>query len=78
MRELADEGFVLIAGPLAGSEQHHLRVPLIVAADTEREVQTRIAGDPRARSGQLWITSVEPWNIFVGERRLSIGGSGGN
>jgi hypothetical protein len=41
-----DQGFVLCAGPLAGSEHGRLRVLLIVNADSEAEIQRRLADDP--------------------------------
>src|SRR6266498_2623495 len=71
MNALADQGSVLCAGPLAGSEHGRLRVLLIVNADSEAEIQRRLADDPWARTEQLVTMSVEPWNIFVGAERLS-------
>src|SRR5919108_6241037 len=46
MSALADEGFVLFAGPLAGTEHGHLRALLIVSAPTEVQIQRRFADDP--------------------------------
>jgi uncharacterized protein YciI len=71
MNAVADQGFVLAAGPLAGSEHGRLRVLLIVNADNEAEIHRRLADDPWARTDQLQITSIEPWNIFVGAERFS-------
>jgi uncharacterized protein YciI len=71
MNALADQGFVLCAGPLAGSEHGRLRVLLIVNADSEAEIQRRLAEDPWTLTDQLQITSIEPWNVFVGAARLS-------
>jgi uncharacterized protein YciI len=71
MNALADQGFVLCAGPLAGSEHGRLRVLLIVNADSEAEIQRRLADDPWTPTDQLQITSIEPWNVFVGAERLS-------
>jgi uncharacterized protein YciI len=71
MNALADEGFVLFGGPLAGSERGRLRVLLIVDADSEAEIQRRLAVDPWVSTEQLLTVSVEPWNIFVGAERLS-------
>jgi uncharacterized protein YciI len=70
MNELADNGFVLLGGPLAGSERARLRVLLIVDADTEAEIHRRLADDPWTSTEQLQITSIEPWNVFVGPQRL--------
>jgi hypothetical protein len=45
-------------------------VLLIVDAHTESEVHHRLADDPWTISRHLTITSVEPWNVFVGAERL--------
>ena len=71
MNALANQGFVLCAGPVAGSEYGRLRVLLIVNADSEAEIQRRLADDPWTPTGQLQITSIEAWNVFVGAERLS-------
>lgn len=71
MNALADQGFVVVAGPLAGSEHGRLRVLLIVNADSEGEIHRRLADDPWTPTQQVQITSIEPWNIFVGTERLS-------
>jgi uncharacterized protein YciI len=71
MNALADEDFVLFAGPLAGSEHGRLRVLLVINADSEEEIRRRLAEDPWASSGHLEVTSIEPWNIFVGAERLA-------
>jgi uncharacterized protein YciI len=71
MSSLADQGFVLFAGPLAGSEQGRVRALLIVNARSEAEIRRRLADDPWASTEQLLTARVEPWNIFVGAERLS-------
>jgi uncharacterized protein YciI len=71
MDALADEGFVLFAGPLAGTESGRLRALLIVDADTEDEIRRRLADDPWVHTDRLVITSIEPWNLIVGAERLS-------
>jgi uncharacterized protein YciI len=71
MNALTDEGFVLFAGPLAGSESGRLRVLLIMDAGGEDEIRDRLADDPWARADRLAITSMEPWNVIVGAERLS-------
>jgi hypothetical protein len=43
---------------------------LIVDADSEAEIQGRLADDPWVHTEQLVTVSVEPWNIFVGAERL--------
>ena len=71
MNALAHEGFVLFAGPLAGTESGRLRVLLIVDTETEDEIRRRLADDPWAHTDRLAITSIEPWNLIVGAERLS-------
>ena len=72
MNVLADQGFVLFGGPLAGSEHGRVRVLLIVNADSEAEIHRRLADDPWVRTEHLLTMSVESWNIFVGAERLSV------
>jgi uncharacterized protein YciI len=71
MNGLADEGFALFAGPLAGTEHGRLRALLIVKADHDDEIRRRLAADPWVRTDRLVITSIEPWNLIVGAERLS-------
>jgi uncharacterized protein YciI len=71
MGELADEGFLLFAGPLAGSENDRLRVLLIVDAGSEDEIRRRLAADPWVLAERLVIASIEPWSLIVGAERLS-------
>src|SRR5437773_12488778 len=66
MNALAEQGFVLFGGPLAGSENGRVRVLLIVAAESEAEIHRRLADDPWAPSEQLRTVSIEPWKILVG------------
>ena len=70
MSSLADEGIVLFAGPLAGSEHDRIRVLLIAEASSEREIHLRLADDPWARAQRLVTKSVEPWLLLVGADRL--------
>ena len=46
MDALADGGFVLLAGPLAGTETGRVRVLLIVNAEDEDEIHRQLADDP--------------------------------
>lgn len=71
MNALADRHVVLAAGPLAGTEQGRLRALLIINADDEDDIHRQLANDPWTISGQLQITSVEPWNVLVGAERLA-------
>jgi len=72
MNTLADESFVLFAGPLAGSEQGRIRVLLIADAPTEAEIHRRLADDPWARTKHLVTARVEAWSLFVGAERLPV------
>ena len=72
MNALADEGIVLFAGPLAGSEHDRIRALLIVNADNEAVIHDRLAADPWAQAQRLVTKSVEPWNLFVGADRISV------
>jgi uncharacterized protein YciI len=71
MNALAEEGFVLLGGPVGGSEHGRLRVLLIVNADSEAEIHRRLADDPWVLTERLVTASVESWNVFVGAERLS-------
>jgi uncharacterized protein YciI len=73
MNVLADEDFVLLAGPLAATEQGRLRVLLIINADSEEQIYRRLADDPWTISSHLEVTRIEPWKIFVGAERLAHG-----
>ena len=70
MNKLAEDGFVLFAGPLAGSEHDRIRVLLIAEAASETDIHRRLADDPWLRTRRLVTTSVEPWNLLVGAERL--------
>ncbi len=72
MNALAEEGFVLFGGPLAGSELDRIRVLLIVDSESEAKIHGRLADDPWTLAERLVISRIEPWNIFVGADRLSL------
>ena len=71
MNDLADEGLVVFAGPLAGTEAARLRALLIMEANTEAEIRERLADDPWVQTDRLTIARIEPWNLIVGAERLS-------
>jgi uncharacterized protein YciI len=73
MDQLADEGFIVLGGPL-GDERGLMvnRALLIVEAASEEEVRTRLQADPWKPMKLLEIGSVEPWVILLGDpRRLA-------
>jgi uncharacterized protein YciI len=71
MNAIADDGLVLFAGPLGGSEQRRLRVLLIAAAASEDDVRTRLSADPWERTDRLRTVRVEAWLPLVGADRLT-------
>jgi uncharacterized protein YciI len=62
MNALADDGFVVLGGPLDDGA----RVLLIIDADSEGAIQTRLAADPWTPMGLLRIAKVERWEILLG------------
>ena len=71
MNALGDQGIVLFAGPLAGTEHGRIRVLLIINADSETVIHDHLGADPWAQTQRLVTTSIEPWNLFVGADRLT-------
>jgi uncharacterized protein YciI len=70
MNSLAEDGVVLFAGPLAGSEQGRIRVLLIAKAESEDEIHQRLADDPWAKTDRIVTVNAEPWSLLVGTERL--------
>jgi uncharacterized protein YciI len=68
---LAEQDFVLFGGPLAGTEAGRVRVLLIVNAESEAEIERRLADDPWVPTDQLRTVSIEPWKILVGAELLA-------
>jgi uncharacterized protein YciI len=64
MNALADEGFVVVGGPLNGGP----KTLLVVDSSGEQEIRARLAEDPWAPLGLLTVASVEPWEVLLGER----------
>jgi uncharacterized protein YciI len=71
MGVLAEEGFLIFAGPLAGTEAARIRVLLIADSDSESDVHRRLSADPWEAASRLVTSSVEPWNLLVGAERLT-------
>jgi uncharacterized protein YciI len=71
MNALADSGFVLFAGPLAGTEHGRVRVLLIANAENEDEIHRQLADDPWVPTEQLLTVTIEPWQILVGSELLA-------
>jgi uncharacterized protein YciI len=76
MNGLAEEGLVLAAGPLAGTESARIRVLLIADANNEAEITQRLANDPWEQTNRITTTNVEPWTLFVGALPAAINSPG--
>jgi uncharacterized protein YciI len=70
MSGLHEEGLVLFAGPLAGSETGRLRVLLIASAEDDNEIARRLMDDPWAIEKRLVTMAIEPWLLVVGSERI--------
>jgi hypothetical protein len=64
MNGLVDAGFILLGGPLATGDT----VLLIVAAQDEAEIRTRLRPDPWTPLGLLEISMIQPWTILLDGR----------
>jgi len=65
MNALADEGFILLGGPLE-SERDTLH---IIDAASEQQIRDRLAEDPWAANGMLSVASIERWTILLDGRK---------
>lgn len=65
MDGLADDGFVILGGPLGDGR----KVLLIFAAENEQEIATRLANDPWTPLRMLRTTAVERWEILLDGRQ---------
>jgi uncharacterized protein YciI len=62
MNALVDHGFVVLGGPLDDGE----KILLIIDAESEQEINARLADDPWTPMGLLHIAKVERWQILLG------------
>jgi uncharacterized protein YciI len=62
MDALADEGFVVLGGPLGKGEKTFL---LIMAAESEQTIESRLANDPWTPLRLLRTASIERWEILL-------------
>jgi uncharacterized protein len=62
MDALADDGFVVLGGPLGDGEKIFL---LIIAAESQQAIESRIADDPWTPLRLLRTVSVERWEILL-------------
>ncbi len=61
-------GVVILGGPIGNGRPH--RAMLIVIAESESELRTRLGEDPWIHAGVLRTGSVEPWKILVSNDKL--------
>ena len=61
MDGLADEGFIVLGGPLGDGK----RALHVVAAADEQEVEARFAHDPWTELELLRLASVDRWQILL-------------
>lgn len=62
MNGLEKEGFVVLGGPLEGSDD----VLLVVRAQSSGEIADRFAVDPWTKSDLLRISRISPWSLRLG------------
>jgi uncharacterized protein YciI len=65
MDALADEHFVILAGPLANYSKH--RALLILDAPNEGVLRKRLAEDPWMRDGVLRTIEIYSWEVLLGK-----------
>jgi len=62
MNSLAEEGFIVMGGPLEGTPN----VLLLAMAQSEDDVRTRLAADNWAQLDLLRVERVAPWDVKLG------------
>ena len=66
MDSLADDGFIILGGPLGDGEKKFLH---IIAAESEQAIEARLADDPWTPLRMLRTASVERWEILLSARK---------
>ena len=62
MNRLAEEGFIVLGGPLEGTRD----VLLIVRAESAEAISQRLYSDPWTHLELLRILSITPWTVRLG------------
>jgi uncharacterized protein YciI len=62
---LTDDGLILGGGPLGEEEKRFL---LVIAAENQQAIETRLADAPWTRLGVWRTVSVERWEVLLGSR----------
>jgi uncharacterized protein YciI len=65
INRIADEGFLIVAGPVGDGNPY--RAMLVVSADDDDQAAARLEDDPWTTVGVLETKSVERWEVLVGE-----------
>jgi uncharacterized protein YciI len=63
MDALADDGFIVLGGPVADGT----RFLFLVRASREEDIRERLAADPWVPMEMLQIASIEPWQVLLGD-----------
>ncbi len=61
MDALADDGFIVLGGPIGDGR----RFAHVVAAGHQEEIEQRFAHDPWTDMGLLRIAAIEPWDVLL-------------
>ncbi len=64
--DLVDEGMIILGGPLGEGE----RAAMVMEASDVGEIESRFAEDPWAKMGLLYVSSIEPWTIWMDGRHI--------
>jgi hypothetical protein len=70
MDEMAEEGFIVLGGPLGSDD-----ALLIIRAKDEAEVRARLRADPWGEE-MLKLSWIAPWTIRLGRTNLTTGAEG--
>ena len=62
---LSDDGLILGGGPLGEDEERFL---LVIAAENQHAIETRLANAPWIHLGVWRIAAVERWEVLLGSR----------
>ena len=63
MNELQAKGFVVFGGPLDGTPD----ILLIIRAECEEEIRSRLAADSWSQNGLLRIKQIASWTLRLGK-----------
>jgi uncharacterized protein YciI len=67
--QLVAEGSIFMGGPLVDEAEIPHGAVLIVSAEDENEVRSKLKNDPWFEKGILKLESVKRWQIFIDARK---------